>query len=175
MTTTPRTDDGATRPENAPAAHTVFRTIREIVIVDSDCERYADFVEAAQRGEIGLHFCVDGRSAVRLARRFRADCWLVSGELPDMSGFDLLEMLSPHVLHGSVDPLLGGATISLNRIGQGLRSGVFMISDAYTIEDEQRALISGVAGYLVRPVTLDMIRTGRSRAGRETSETVAGA
>jgi hypothetical protein len=32
-----------------------------------------------------------------------------------------------------------------------------------------------VAGYLVRPVTLDMIRTGRSRAGRETSETVAGA
>jgi len=175
MTTTPRTDDGANRPENAPAAHTVSRTIREIVIVDADCERYADFVEAAQRGEIGLHFCVDGRSAVRLARRFRADCWLISGELPDMSGFDLLEMLSTHVLHGSVDPLLGGATISLNRIGQGLRSGVFMVSDEYTIEDEQRALVSGVAGYLVRPVTLDMIRTGRSRAARETAETTAGA
>ena len=35
--------------------------IREIVIVDAKCDRYADFVEAAQDGQVGLHFCVDGR------------------------------------------------------------------------------------------------------------------
>jgi response regulator of citrate/malate metabolism len=32
-----------------------------------------------------------------------------------------------------------------------------MVSDSYRLEDEQRALASGVAGYLVRPFTLDVL------------------
>lgn len=138
--------------------------INEIVIVDGTCDRYPDFVEAAQAGQVGLHFCVDGRSAVRLARRFRADVWLVADELPDMSGFDLLTMLSPHILQGGVDPLLSGSRISLNQIGVGMRSGIFIVADNYRLEDEQRSLSSGVAGYLVRPVTVDVIRATRSPA-----------
>ncbi len=138
--------------------------INEIVIVDGKCDRYADFVQAAQAGEVGVHFCVDGRSAVRLSRRFRADAWLVASELPDMSGFDLLEMLSPHVLQGGVDPLLSGSRISLDNIGHGMRSGIFIVSDDYRLEEEQRALTSGVAGYLVRPITLDVIRATRMPA-----------
>ncbi len=138
--------------------------VGEIVIVDPVCDRYADFVEAAQAGELGLHFCVDGQSAVRLSRRFRANAWLIATELPDMSGFDLLEMLSPHVLQGDVDPLLGGARISLGSVGHGMRSGIFIVSDAYRLEEEQLALVSGVAAYLVRPVTLDVIRASRSPA-----------
>jgi DNA-binding response OmpR family regulator len=135
--------------------------INEIVIVDAACDRYGDFVKAARAGEIGLHFCSDGRSAVRMARRFRADVWLVSTELADMSGFDLLEMLSPHVVHGDVDPMLSGARISLGRLGEGPRSAIFMVADEYRLEDEQRALVSGIAGYLVRPITLDVIRATR--------------
>ena len=135
--------------------------VAEIVIVDSSCDRYGDFVRAAQAGEVGLHFCVDGRSAVRLARRFRADAWLVAAELPDMSGFDLVDMLSPHVLQGGVDPLRSGSRISLEHVGEGLRSGIFVVSDNYRLEDEQRALASGVAGFLVGPVTLDVIRGSR--------------
>jgi len=135
--------------------------INEIVIVDPACDRYADFVAAARAGEIGLHFCSDGRSAVRMARRFRADVWLVSTELADMSGFDLLEMLSTHVVHGDVDPMLSGARISLDRLGEGQRSAIFMVADNYRLEDEQRALVSGIAGYLVRPITLDVIRATR--------------
>lgn len=135
--------------------------IHEIVIVDGICDRYGDFVQAAQAGDVGVHFCVDGRSAVRLSRRFRADVWLVAAELADMSGFDLLDMLSPHVLQGGVDPLLSGSRISLDRVGHGMRSGIFIVSDSYRIEDEQRALASGVAGYLVRPITLDVIRATR--------------
>ncbi|MFM7411875.1 MAG: response regulator [Planctomycetota bacterium] len=138
--------------------------INEIVVVDATCDRYGDFVQAAQAGEVGLHFCVDGRSAVRLARRFRADAWLVAAELPDMSGFDLLDMLSPHVLQGDVDPLLGGASISLDRVGHGRHAGIFIVSDSYRLEDEQRALASGVAGYLVRPITLDVVRATRTPA-----------
>jgi DNA-binding response OmpR family regulator len=136
--------------------------IHEIVIVDATCERYADFVEAAQAGEVGLHFCVDGRSAIRLARRFRADAWLVSTDLPDMSGFDLLAMLSPSILQGEVDPLMEGSRVSLDKVGEGMRPGVFLVSDSYSLEDERRSLASGVAGYLVRPVTLDVIRASRS-------------
>lgn len=138
--------------------------INEIVIVDPACDRYADFVQAARDGEVGLHFCSDGRSAVRMARRFRADVWLVSTELADMSGFDLLEMLSTHVVHGDVDPMLSGARISLGRLGEGPRSAIFMVADDYRLEDEQRALVSGIAGYLVRPITLDVIRATRETA-----------
>lgn len=145
--------------------------IREIVIVDCSCDRYGDFVRAAQDGEVGLHFCVDGRSAVRLARRFRADTWLVASELPDVSGFDLLDMLSPHVLQGAVDPSLSGSRISLDRMNDGLRSGIFIVSDVYRLADEQRALASGVAGYLVRPVTLDVIRNARHPLGSLASAT----
>lgn len=138
--------------------------INEIVIVDSACDRYGDFVAAARAGEVGLHFCSDGRSAVRMARRFRADVWLVSTDLTDMSGFDLLEMLSTHVVHGDVDPMLSGARISLDRLGEGQRSAIFMVADEYRLEDEQRALVSGIAGYLVRPITLDVIRATRETA-----------
>lgn len=141
--------------------------IHEIVIVDGSCDRYPDFVQAAQAGDVGLHFCVDGRSAIRLARRFRADAWLVSSELADMSGFDLLTMLSQHVLQGGVDPLRSGSRISLDQVGEGMRPGIFIVSDTYSLEDEQRSLASGVAGYLVRPVTLDVIRSARLPAVKD--------
>jgi PleD family two-component response regulator len=158
-------------PDATPFASPSLRDagIHEIVIVDATCERYADFVEAAQAGEVGLHFCVDGRSAIRLARRFRADAWLVSTDLPDMSGFDLLSMLSPSILQGEVDPLMEGSRVSLDKVGEGMRPGVFLVSDTYSLEEEQRSLTSGVAGYLVRPVTLDVIRASRAphSAGKE--------
>jgi CheY-like chemotaxis protein len=149
------------RPSPAQSLRSVG--IREIVVVDANPERYAELVQAAQDGEVGLHFCVDGRSAIRLARRFRGDIWLVSIDLPDLGGFDLLEMLSSHVMQGSVDPLRSGSRISLDRVGCGMRSGIFVVSDAYVIEEEQRALVAG-AGYLVRPVTADVIRAMRKPA-----------
>jgi hypothetical protein len=156
------------RPESRPAGASLRDVgIREIVIVDSACDLYVDFVKAAQAGEVGLHFCCDGRSAVRMARRFRADVWLVATDLADMAGFDLLEMLSPHVLQGNVDPMRSGSRISLNHVGEGMRSGVFIVSDVYRLEEEQRALASGIAGYLVRPVTVDVIRATRAPAHSE--------
>lgn len=150
----------------ADSARTVVASLRslginEIVIVDAACDRYADFVAAARAGEVGLHFCCDGRSAVRLARKFRADAWLVSVELSDMSGFDLLEMLVPNVNHADVDPSLSGARVSLDRLEEGSRSAIFMVGDEYRLEDEQQTLASGVAGYLVRPITLELVRATR--------------
>lgn len=134
----------------------------QVVIVDLEFDQYGDFVAAARTGSVGLHFCVDGRSAVRLARRFRSDVWLIGQELQDMPGFDLLEMLLPHVLQSGVDPLRSGARVSLGQGERPAHSGVFMVADTYSFADEQRALAAGVAGYLVRPVTLDVIRAMRS-------------
>jgi len=143
------------------AANLADLGIREIVIVDSSFDRYADFVAAASEGAVGLHFCNDGLSAVKLARRFRADIWLLSTDLPDMSGFDLLPILLEHVQRGGVDPMLNGSRISLDSLGTGLHAGVFMVSDLYSIEEEQRSLASGSAGYLVRPITLDLVKALR--------------
>lgn len=86
-----------------------------------------------------------------------------------MSGFDLLDILMPYVSQGSVDPLLGGAPISLDHVGEGLRSGVFVVADQYRLEDEQRALASAAAGYIVGPVTISTLRIGRSRLAVERS------
>ena len=69
----------------------------------------------------------------------------------------------PCVSQGSVYPLLGGAHISLDHVGEGMRSGVFVVAEQYRLEDEQRALASAAAGYIVVPVTIDTLRTGRSR------------
>jgi len=153
----------------APAASQPHRTlaeagIREVVIVDPSFDRYGDFVAEAQAGKVGLHFCADGRSAIQLARRFRADVWLVSDQLPDIAGLDLVEMLSAPVTQAEVDPMLCGAPMSLGRIGRGMRSGIFVVADDYRIEDEQRALAAGVAGYLVRPVTIDVLVAMRAPA-----------
>ncbi len=143
------------------AASSEPAAVREIVIVDPHVDRYADFVTAAMDGEIGLHFCNDAQSAIKLARRFRADVWLVSDELPDMEGFDLLPLLADQVSQGEVDPLLRGRRQSLGRVGQGRHSGIFIVADDYSIDGEQRALAAGISGYLVRPVSAELVQSLR--------------
>jgi PleD family two-component response regulator len=137
------------------------RAVGEIVIVDPRCDRYSDFVEAAAEGEFGLHFCCDAQSAIKLARRFRADIWLVSSDLPDADGFDLLPLLCEQVSQAEVNPLVRGHRLSLARVGQGRHSGIFIVSEDYRLEEEQRALAVGIAGYLVQPVSADLIRSLR--------------
>jgi PleD family two-component response regulator len=145
----------------------------QVVVVDGRCDRYdacyGSFFKAAAAGSMGVHVCIDGRSAVRLARRFRADCWLVATDLPDMSGFDLLEMLLPHVLQAEVDPLRSGAARSSADRAAVRHGGVFMVADSYSLADEQRALAAGIAGYLVRPVTLDVVSSMRISPRRNTA------
>jgi len=151
-----------TAPVAAQAAETPPEAIRQIVIVDALCEHYADFVQSAHRGDVGLHFCADGRSAIRLARRFRADAWLVSAELPDISAFDLLAMLADEISRSPAATSGAG----------GSRDGIFLLSDDYRPEDEQRALAVGVAGYLVRPVALTLIQGGDRPRRDQRSEAI---
>lgn len=146
--------DSASHPASS---HPASSRIREVVIVDPSIHHYGDFVASARKGQIGLHFCADGRAAMRMAKRFRADVWLIAGELPDMSGFDLLDMLAEDIEQSSVDPLRSGSSVSLGHLDEVVKSRVYVVADEYRIEDEQRALAAGVTGYRVRPVTLDVL------------------
>ena len=139
------------------------RHLNEFVIVDAECSRYGDVVTAAQRGAIGVHFCVDGRSAVRLARQFRADAWVVATDLPDMSGIDLIGLLGRHVQQSDVDPLRSGSRISLGHLDRIRRPAIYLLGDSYRPEDEQRALAVGVSAYLIRPFKLDTLLNARFR------------
>jgi response regulator of citrate/malate metabolism len=54
-----------------------------------------------------------------------------------------------------------------------MRSGIFVVADEYRIEDEQRSLAAGVAGYLVRPVTIDVVVAMRSPAEQLDASAIA--
>lgn len=144
-----------------PSVAVPSHRIDEVVIVAPEVGRFAELVAAGRRGEVGLHLCIDGRSALRMSRRFRADVWLVAADLPDMSGLDLVEMLLPSVARAEVDPLVGGATASLDRIGDTLRTAVLVVAEAYSFADEQRALRAGAAGYVAGPLHLELLRDAR--------------
>ena len=175
-------DFNRSKPSRTPL-HDRFRSlklagVKEIVIVDPRCDRYGDFIEAARAGDIGLQFCEDARAALRLAGQFRADVWLVSLDLPDMSGLDLLEMLSPIVSRGTTLQ----THVHANRfegIGGKLKSQlrrpvVFGVADHYSPADETRSLACGVAGYLVGPVTLEGLRGSLEPTGARNLAKVAG-
>lgn len=154
----------ADRLATTPGSHrSRLPSVHEVVIVDADCTRYGDTVAAAQVGTVGVHFCVDGRSAVRLARQFRADAWVVAADLPDMSGIDLIGLLSRHVQQADVDPLRAGSRVSLGHLDRVRRPGIYLLGDTYRPEDEQRALACGVSAYLVRPFNLDTLLNARFR------------
>jgi DNA-binding response OmpR family regulator len=140
--------------------------LHEIVIVDAECSRYGEVVAAARQGAVGVHVCVDGRSAVRLSRQFRADAWVVAAELPDMSGIDLIGLLARHVQQADVDPLRSGSRISLGHLDRIRRPAIYLLGDSYRAEDEQRALAAGVSAYLVRPFDLDTLLNSRFRRTR---------
>lgn len=128
-----------------------------VVIVDPAWDRYPDFVAAAAASRLELHFCSDARAALRLARRFQADAWLVSDNLPDMDGLDLVPLLADQVCQGQVDPLVRStrrSAASQPRVGRGR---VFFVAPHYSPDTEERSLAGGSAGYLVQPITIDLL------------------
>lgn len=67
--------------------------IRQLVVVDPDLHAYRTLVESAQSGELKLTLTSSGRSALRLLPSFIDATWVINTQLPDMSGFELLDML----------------------------------------------------------------------------------
>lgn len=101
-----------------------------IGIVDSDPSAYDGLLNAGDGSELKVCFRSTGNDALRMARQWSVGLWIINTRLTDMSGFDLAEML--------------------RRGRPGVR--VFMVSDAYSVEEELQTLTLGLVKYLCKPV-----------------------
>jgi len=114
----------------------------QIVIVDECPGDYAIFRPLQQHGELELQFITTGSDALRRSQRSSVNLWLINTQLPDLSGFDVVEMLQP--------------------IPPG--TAVFLIGNRYHSADELSALRLGVSKYLVKPLSCDWLTDFRLRA-----------
>ncbi len=101
-----------------------------IAIVDSTPQDYISLLFAAQSPGVSIHFLLRGNDALRFAKRYHSVVWVINSRLPDMTGFDLAEMLR---------------TVRRS-------AAVYLICDEYREEDEMRALTLGLAKYLCKPL-----------------------
>jgi len=106
-----------------------------VVVVDPRLDDYQCLVEPARKHLIRLTLTSNGGSALRLVPSFADALWLVSPQLPDMNGLDLLEML------------------------QSLQSTLkaVVVDAEYDRRREERALGLRAAQYVCKPVQLEWI------------------
>jgi DNA-binding response OmpR family regulator len=116
----------------------------EIVIVDPNPADYAELARPAYESGLTLRSLASGREALRAAARLQPDLWVINVRLPDMSGFDLVEMLR------SKSP----------------DAHFFCVSDAYCAEEEIHSHLVKAAVYLCKPVQSEWITAWVSQARR---------
>ena len=75
------------------AQHSVATARKRVVVVDPQLDDYHCLSEPARIHLMRLTLTTTGGNALRLAPTFADALWLVSPQLPDMDGLDLLEML----------------------------------------------------------------------------------
>jgi DNA-binding response OmpR family regulator len=113
-----------------------------MVVVDDDRAGYELLALPAAGEGVTLRFLSTGREALRLAETESIALWLIGVDLPDMSGFDLQQMLAD----GSPE------------------TTVCMVAAAYRAEDEVRAHCNGVALYACKPLSPSWLRSCLHRA-----------
>ena len=106
-----------------------------LVIVDPRLDDYRDLVEAARKRLLRLTMTTTGGNALRLVPSFVDAVWLLSPQLPDMNGLDLLEML--HTLQGKLKAVV--------------------VDNQYDPQREQRALELRAVQYVCKPVQLSWL------------------
>ena len=107
-----------------------------VVVVDADPCDYGAIASLAEAGEIDLRLFASGRSALQRAGDLQAAIWMVNVQLPDWSGFDLVEMLRDQI---------DGATVCI-------------VSPKYRTEEEVRSYRTGAAMYVCKPVEASWVR-----------------
>ena len=107
-----------------------------IVVVDENRADYDAIAPLARETSTTIHFLSEGRQALRAAARERDALWLISTRLPDMSGFDLFEMIR--------DRLDSAA--------------VCMVASEYRVADEIRAYRAGATMYACKPLETEWLR-----------------
>lgn len=135
------------------------RSELHIVVTDGWPKGYRNLTQLAGENGWHVHFLTTGTAALRFARPHCADLWMINLSLPDMSGFELLEILR----------------------NRDVGVPVFVIADQPNPEDESRACRGGASLYLCKDATksidcrplLERFANIR-RAGEHSSVTVSG-
>jgi DNA-binding response OmpR family regulator len=109
----------------------LLQTQSHVVVVDARPADYRNLPRLAGEHGWHVHFLTSARAAVRFARSGGVDLWIIGIRLPDMSGFELFEMLREH--------LLG--------------TPVFIVAVQYDPEEERRVCGCGATLYLCKNTT----------------------
>jgi DNA-binding NarL/FixJ family response regulator len=99
-----------------------------IVVADPRPHDYHELAALAGRYGWHVHLLTSASATLRLARSTTAALWMVNTRLPDMSGFDLLEMIREQLSSARV----------------------FIVADRYNPEHESRACRIGAAFYVCK-------------------------
>lgn len=101
-----------------------------LIVVDPKRSDYEGLFTSADEVRLAVCLLSSGGEALRLARDRPVGPWMINVQLPDLSGFDLVEMLRPQVCDAAL----------------------VMVADEYRLEDELRALSLGVTQYVCKPL-----------------------
>ena len=120
---------GAMNPSTPyPSSPTPSR-LPTVVVADSFPTDYMGLLGAASEAKVQLTFVGCGRHALQLARRVDVVHWLMHVELPDMTGFDLCQMVKGHWPDVTVT----------------------MVTDEYGVQAERSAYLSGASMFRCKP------------------------
>ena len=114
------------------------RPAADVMVVDPRPHDYAVLLEGAGVG-LQFQFGGNGEQALRLRPNTANALWLVNTVLPDISGFELYQLLAQR----DYDPT------------------VYLIGDRFRPEDELRARTLGAALYASKPARLDWLTEWR--------------
>jgi len=101
----------------------------QIVVADPRPRDYRHLAQLTGENRWHLHFFTSGHAAIRFGSA--ADLWIINTQLPDMSGFDLFEVLGE----------------------RAARAPTFLVGDQYRADEERRACGCGAALYLCKDAT----------------------
>jgi DNA-binding NtrC family response regulator len=122
-----------------------------VVVVDAAVRDYHCLADWATNQTIRLTIASCGAGGLRLVPSHCDALWLVGLTLPDMSGFELLEMIQ------SVQPQIT----------------TYAIDSSYAADRERRALELSAARYLCKPVRLEWIHAWRGFSRLQTQASQA--
>jgi CheY-like chemotaxis protein len=110
---------------------------KRLVIVDPHLDDYRCLHNPVRKHLVQLTATTTGSNALRLVPSFADAVWLLSPQLPDMDGLDLLEMI--HSLSGLLKTVV--------------------IDNQYDIQCEQRALELQAIQYICKPMQWSWLST----------------
>ncbi|MBI2824746.1 MAG: response regulator [Planctomycetia bacterium] len=106
----------------------VLRSQSHVVVTDPRPLDYRNLAGLAGEHAWHVHFLTSGGAAIQFARRGSANLWMINVSLPDISGFDVVEMLRD----------------------LAVTAPVFLVADRYRAEDERQACLRGASLYLCK-------------------------